>query len=222
MTPERYARLTAVLNQRQPDLTVLLDNVHKPHNAAAIVRTADAVGILEVHAVWPTPRLRPNPGRSAGSQRWVRVRTHPNLPDAMAHVKATGHQLVAAHPAPEALDYRELDYTRPTALLLGAELFGVSPAGLEAADALVTIPMHGMVGSLNVSVAAALILFEAERQRRRAGLYDGCRLDPETYRRLLFEWGYPGIADVCRRRGEPYPELDDEGGLVAPDPQWLS
>jgi tRNA (guanosine-2'-O-)-methyltransferase len=97
---------------------------------------------------------------------------------------------------------------------VGAELEGPSPVLLEAADLLIGIPMHGAVESLNVSVAAAVILYEAQRQRQRAGLYDTTRLAAADYARTLFEWCHPEIAERCRRRGVPYPALSADGDLL--------
>ncbi len=122
MTPQRYQKLRRVLDSRQPDLTVLLDNVHKPHNFSAILRSCDAVGVFEAHAVWQDPKLRANHLTSGGTAKWVGIRTHPDIATAVTELREQGFQLVAAHPEGDARDYRELDYTRPTALLLGAEL----------------------------------------------------------------------------------------------------
>ena len=211
MTPARYRRLRAVLDRRQPDLLVVLDEVHKPHNIAAILRSCDAVGVAEVHAVKARGYVHRKATSAAGARRWVPVIEHPGVAAAIARVKMAGCQVVAAHPGPESVDFRALDYTGPTALLMGAELPGVSPAALAQADHQVTIPMLGMVASLNVSVATALLLYEAQRQREAAGLYAAARLDPERYARTLFEWGYPDVAAHCRERGIDYPPLDAEG-----------
>ena len=127
-----------------------------------------------------------------------------------------GFTVIAAHPSPEAVDYREIDYTQPTALLLGAERRGQSAAGLALAHRHAVVPMHGHVRSLNVSVAAAVVLFEAARQRTAAGLYDRRRLADELYRNTLFEWGHPGVAAWCKRHGEPYPALADDGSIATP------
>lgn len=203
-----------VLDRRQPDLTVLLDNVHKPHNLSAILRSCDAVGVYEAHAVWPGERVATHHLTSGGSRKWIGVATHPSVEAGCAALRELGMRVLAAHPSPESVDYRDVDYTAPSALLLGAELAGVSAAGLEQADVHVNIPMLGMVGSLNVSVAAAAILLEAQRQRLRAGLYDVCRLDPARRERTLFEWAHPHVARHCRRAGRPYPALDEEGELL--------
>ncbi len=214
MTPERWARLHQVLDRRQPDLTVLLENVHKPRNFHAIVRTADAVGVMQAFAVTPLGPLRRHSFVAAGSDRWVGIETFGATREGAAAVREQGFRIVAAHPTDRARDFREVDYTQPTALLLGQEKFGLTEEGEAAADELVKIPMLGMVSSLNVSVAAALILFEAQRQRQEAGLYNQPRIDEATRRRLLFEWAYPELADYCRRRGRVYPALTAEGELA--------
>lgn len=219
MTPERFARLRSILAQRQPDLTVLMDRVHKAHNLSAVIRVCDAVGVLEAHAVVPETGLELPRHVSAGTWRWVRMHTHESAVPAIEHLRGRGFQLLVADPRPEARDFREVDYTRATALILGTELYGVSPQALAAADALVRIPMKGLVTSLNVSVAAAIILFEAQRQRIAAGLYDSPRLDRETLERTLFEWAYPRLARHCRKRGAPYPRLSPEGEILGSLPR---
>ena len=214
MTPKRFRRLRAVLDRRQPDLTVLLDNVHKPHNFSAILRSLDAVGACEAHAVWTDSKLRPRRLASGGSGKWVTIRTHDDRDAAIAHLRDCDFRLVVAHLSATARDYRNIDYTQPTALVLGAELTGVSDEVLEAADHHVVIPMSGMVQSLNVSVAAAVILFEAQRQREAAGQYATSRLDAAVYASTLFEWAHPEIAAYCVRHDRAYPALDEDGEIT--------
>ena len=218
MTPQRYQKLRRVLDSRQPDLTVLLDNVHKPHNFSAILRSCDAVGVFEAHAVWGDDTLRPSHLISSGTGKWVGIRTHADITSAVAELRERRFQLVAADPEGNARDYRELDYTRPTALMLGAELRGLGKAALECADARVCVPMMGMVESLNVSVAAATILFEAQRQRSNANLYAESRLDRAMYQKTLFEWAHPAVAEYCKRHALTYPDLDHEGEIAGPLP----
>ncbi|HXO21042.1 MAG TPA: tRNA (guanosine(18)-2'-O)-methyltransferase TrmH [Thermoanaerobaculia bacterium] len=218
-TPRRFHTVRAALDRRQPDLTVLLEDVQLPRNLAAILRSCDAVGVHEAHAVWPGGRLKLSRPASGGTRKWLPVRKHRTLADAFAHLEARGFRVLAAHPAAAAADFREIDYTLPTAILLGTEETGVSEEAAERAAGLVAIPMAGMGRSLNVSVAAALILFEAQRQRARAGLYDRPRLDPETYARTLFEWAYPTLAAFCRRKKVPYPPLGPEGEIQGEIPR---
>ena len=218
-TPQRYHRLRTVLDRRQPDLTVLLEDVQVPRNLAAILRSCDAVGVFEAHAVWPGGRLKISRPASGGNRKWLPVRKHRTLASALERLKDRGLRVLAAHPASQAVGFREVDYTLPTALLLGNEDNGLSEEALAGADSIVTIPMEGMGTSLNVSVAAALILFEAQRQRRSAGFYGRPRLDAETYARTLFEWTYPGIARQCRKRGAPYPALGEDGEILGEVPR---
>ena len=211
MTPERFRKILAVLNRRQPDLTVLAENVHKTHNIAALTRTCDAVGVYRMHAVSPDGDFERHHMAAAGSEKWVQVRCHATATEAICELRGDGFQICAAHLSDKARDYREIDYTQPTAVVLGSELFGVSDTAAKLADEHILIPMRGMVESLNVSVANALVLYEAARQREAAGLYDKSRLDPEEARLTLFEWCYPEIARRCRNHGVPYPELDEQG-----------
>ena len=214
MTPERFQRLKSCLTRRQPDLTVLADDVHKAHNVAAILRTADAVGIHGVHAVSPGGEFRHHHMVSGGSKKWVKVTLHDDVETAVAVLKQDGFRVVAAHPSSTGRDYREEDYTARLAVMLGAELDGFADSTLALADDCLSIPMEGMVSSLNVSVAAALILFEARRQREAAALYDDSRLDAAEYEATLFEWAYPELARKCRQHGRPYPGLSDDGDLL--------
>lgn len=214
MNPERFARLQAVLDRRQPTLTVLMERVHKPHNLSAILRNCDAVGVLEAHAVPADPgRLRAHAQVSAGSSKWVPLTLHDSTEEAVRELRDRGFRILAAHPSSDAVDYREVDLTAPTCFLLGAELHGVSEEALHLADGRVALPMMGMVRSLNVSVATALLLYEAQRQRRAAGMYSEPQLHGPEYSRRLFEWAYPEVARACRERGEAYPELTEEGEL---------
>ena len=214
MTPERFHRISSVLNRRQPDLSVLLDNVHKPHNLSAIIRSCDAVGVLEAHAVWSDRMRRPTNHTSGGSSKWVQLRDHRTLEGAVGILRDKGHEIYAAHLSPTAVDYRDIDYTVPSTIVLGAELEGLSDTGIGLADKQICIPIMGMVQSLNVSVAGAIILFEAQRQRQAAGMYDHIRLDNETYRHTLFEWLHPEVAVYCQKHRRDYPNLDESGEVI--------
>jgi tRNA (guanosine-2'-O-)-methyltransferase len=213
MIPRRYERLKQVLSRRQSDLTVIAEDVHKPHNLSAIIRTCDAVGVLEVHAVNSNSKMPTYSPVAKGSEKWVSLHTHPNLITAIAEVRQKKCKIYAAHLSDKAIDYRSIDYTKPTAILMGSEKHGVSPLAADLVDGHIIIPMLGMVESLNVSVAAAVILFEAQRQRLAVGMYDRMSLDRETFERVIFEWGYPEIAAFYRQKGEPYPCLNEDGSI---------
>lgn len=214
MSAQRLHRMRTALARRQPDLTVATAGVHKEHNISAVVRTCDAVGVPEVHSMGQEGEVAIRRTASAGITRWVTVRHHETVTGGLTALREAGFQLLAAHASADAVPFREVDYTRPSAVILGRELEGMPEPAIAMADTHVSIPMAGLTESLNVSVAAAVILFEAQRQRAAAGYYDTCRLDPETFRCTLFEWMQPTIARYCQRHGLPYPELDDEGHVV--------
>ena len=219
MTDQRREKVDAVLADRQPDLTVLAEHLHKPRNFSAIVRTCDAVGINEMHAIPGEEGLAIHWKTSQGAEKWMRVKTHEDLSAACGFLRERGFQLVAAHLSPGAVDYRDLDYTKPTALVVGTELFGVSDQALELADHQVRIPMKGMTQSLNVSVACAIVLYEAMRQRELAGMYGQVRLDRKSLETQRFEWLHPAVTRFCRERGLEYPELDDNGDVIGDLPR---
>ncbi|MDJ0507763.1 MAG: tRNA (guanosine(18)-2'-O)-methyltransferase TrmH [Crocosphaera sp.] len=212
--PRRYHRIKQVLEKRQPDLTVLTEDVHKPHNLSAIIRTCDAVGILEVHTINTTDEFPTFSQVAQGSDKWVFLHTHANTETAITHLKSKDFKIYAAHFTEKSFDYREIDYTQPTAILLGAEKWGVSEKAANLVDGHIIIPMLGMVQSLNVSVAAAVILFEAQRQRLAKKMYDTTRLDVQRYNQILFEWTYPEIAKRSQEKGESYPLLGENGEIL--------
>jgi tRNA (guanosine-2'-O-)-methyltransferase len=188
MTPERKVRIEQVAACRQPDLTVFMERVHKAHNVAAILRTCDAVGVMEAHAVPPEGGIPPLNHTAQGAQRWVRLHRHHDAVAGLRALKQAGHRIYAAHFSERAVDFREPDYTRPTAIVLGTERFGVTDQALAECDGEVIIPMLGMTQSLNVSVATALILYEAQRQRTVAGMYAPRSLDEEPWKSLAEQW----------------------------------
>ncbi|WP_332404593.1 tRNA (guanosine(18)-2'-O)-methyltransferase TrmH [Vibrio metschnikovii] len=221
MNLERYQRIQDVLKARQTDLTVCLEEVHKPNNVSAVIRTADAVGLHQIHAVWPNEQMRTLSHTSAGARNWVEVQTHNSTLEAVSHLKETGMQILVTNLSEDAIDFRAIDYTQPTAIIFGSEKSGISPQALQLADHDIVIPMVGMVQSLNVSVASALILYEAQRQRQQAGMYDReqSALSQATIQRILFERGHPVLAKVAKRKGLAYPLLDDQGQIIA-DKKW--
>ncbi|MDH5588446.1 MAG: tRNA (guanosine(18)-2'-O)-methyltransferase TrmH [Gemmatimonadota bacterium] len=214
MRPERFHRIEAVLRRRQPDLTVLMERVNKEHNFSAILRNCDAAGVLDAHVVPPAHGLDLHHASSAGTRKWIQVQRHETVADAVGILKKLGFRILAAHPGEASVDYREADFTVPTAIMLGAELHGVSTEGLELADAHVVVPMMGMVHSLNVSVASALLLFEAMRQREAARMYERSRIPEAEFRRTLFRWAYPTLARRFDAEGEPYPLLGSDGEIL--------
>ncbi|GLT20397.1 tRNA (guanosine(18)-2'-O)-methyltransferase [Vibrio zhanjiangensis] len=221
MNLERYQRIQHVLKSRQIDLTFCLEEVHKPNNVSAVIRTADATAIHKIHAVWPHA-MRTLSHTSAGARNWVEVETHHTIDDAVSVLKQQNMQILVTNLSETAVDFREIDYTKPTAILLGGEKMGVSEQAKQLADQDIIIPMMGMVQSLNVSVASAVIMYEAQRQRQAAGMYDHptSKLAEKTIQRILFERGHPVLAKVAKRKGLPFPLIDEQGEIVASEEWW--
>jgi tRNA (guanosine-2'-O-)-methyltransferase len=223
LLPRRFERLQTVLQRRMGDLTVLLEHVDKPHNLSAILRSCDAVGVLEAHVVSLKGRTPTFNNTALGSQKWVPLHRHENTETVMQQLKERGFRLYGTHLSVEAVDYRSCDFTGPTAFVLGAEKWGLSDAATALVDQAIVIPMQGMVQSLNVSVATATLLFEALRQRQAAGLVPtaGEGLEPGRYEQLLFEWAYPQVAAWCRQQGRAYPALTADGAIAEDLPRSL-
>ena len=151
-----------------------------------------------------------------------KIHLHKNIDDATTAMRARNPdiQILATHLSTDAVDFREIDYTKPTAIIVGQEKTGISEQALKHADQNIIIPMQGMVQSLNVSVAAALILFEAQRQRELAGLYNRNMLSDEIKHPIYFEGCHPIIARQCKLKKLPYPPLDEHGEIVADEQFW--
>jgi tRNA (guanosine-2'-O-)-methyltransferase len=220
MSPERFARINQMLDNRQVDLTVCLDKVHMTNNIAAVLRSADCVGIYEIHAVWPDIDMRVSGNTASGSQQWVNTVKHDTFAQANHAFKAQKMQVLTTTFSDAAVDFREIDYTQPTVIVMGNERDGVSAEAIEAADQHIIIPMRGMVQSLNVSVAAALVMYEAQRQREQANMYGSRKLDHVYCQTMLFEQGHPIYANACRRKQIPYPAIDQQGQIVADSAWW--
>ncbi len=216
MLPKRFNRLKAVLNCRMGNLTVLMEEVGKPHNLSAILRTCDAVGVLDAHAVSKQNRTPTFNSTAQGSQKWVRLQNHPNIETAIATLKGKGFTIYGTNLEVNSKDFRSYNYCESTAFVLGAEKWGLSESAKSLVDESIYIPMRGMVQSLNVSVAAATLLFEALRQRENAGVIPktGEGLEPDLYLKRLFEWSYPEIAELCRIEERPYPKLNQRGEII--------
>lgn len=222
MTPERYSKLRRTLDLRQPDLTILTEQLHKPRNIAALLRTSDAVGIHELNMVWPWDKHRNYSGTAMGSDRWVDIVRHETMSKAIESLQAKNYKIYAAHLSTSAIDYREVDYTVPCAILMGNEKLGVSEEAAALVDKHIVIPMMGMVESFNVSVAAAIILAEAQNQRQKAGLYDRRRLSSEVYDKTFFRWAHPKVAHYCHQNHLVYPPVSDEDGEIINPSQWYA
>ena len=189
ITPERLARLKEVLGKRQKGLTLVLSNIHDPHNVSAIYRSCDAFGVPEVHLYYTDTAFPSLSRRSSGSARkWVETVRHRSLEDLSVALRGQGMQILSTSCSPQAKPLDAYDFTRPTAVIMGNEHSGVSEEVLGIVDGELYIPMYGMIQSFNVSVAAAVILAEAARQRKQAGMYEASAFSPEELEVRLADW----------------------------------
>jgi tRNA (guanosine-2'-O-)-methyltransferase len=190
-TDRRANRIRNVLSRRQPDLTVVLENVHDPHNVSAVLRSCDATGVLRVHTVYSMEE-RPHAAfartTSAGAAKWVEVVHHDSVAECYDDLRRSGIRILAAAFSEQREQLYDVDLCLPIALVFGNEMRGLSEEAVTGADCSVVIPMLGMVQSLNISVACAVALYEAMRQRRAAGRYDTPSLSEETMANLEADW----------------------------------
>ena len=190
MTPEREKKFREVISRRQPDLTVILENIHDPHNISAILRTCDAVGILEVFVINTTDPAKKKLGKksSASARKWVQVNYFNSIKDCVELVKQKGFAIYSTHLATDSKSLYELNFTNPIALAFGNEHSGVSEELLSLSSGNFIIPMVGMIPSLNVSVACAVTLYEANRQRDLAGKYSSSSLNADLLESTYKQW----------------------------------
>jgi len=190
MTPEREQRITSVLNKRQENITIVLENVFDPHNISAVMRTCDAVGVQDVFVLnTRIPRHKKWGAKSSSSAAgWLTIHQYDNAAECFAHLRKRADRIYATHLSSDAVSLYEMDLTGRIALIFGNEHSGVSDEILPLTDGNFIIPQVGIIRSLNISVACAVTLYEAYRQKSAAGQYDRPGLDPARYDQLLKDW----------------------------------
>ena len=189
MTEDRKSRLRSVLARRQPDLTLVLNNIHDPHNVSAILRSCDAFGVFGVHLYYTKEKFPSLANSSSGSaKKWIDLTRHRDAGTMIQGLRGQGMQIVGTGFGPLARPIMDIDFTRPTAIILGNEHRGMDPDVKAHVPDEIYIPMFGIVQSLNVSVAAATILYEAMRQRLAAGMYEQSALDGDSFEEIYANW----------------------------------
>lgn len=192
MTPERRERLLSVLNKRQAGLTVVLENVQDPHNISAVMRTCDAVGIQEIYVLNnKIPKHKKWGAKSSSSAaKWLTIHQFSDVNECMAALRQKYDKIYTTHLATDSVSLYELNFTGSVALVFGNEHGGLSEEIIALADGNFIIPQVGIIRSLNISVACAVSIYEAQRQRAIAGHYDQKNLPDEQYNTLLEQWGF--------------------------------
>ena len=192
MTPERLERLTSVLNKRQDDLTVVLENVFDPHNISAVMRTCDAVGVQEIYILnTKIPRHKKWGAKSSSSAaKWLTVHQYEDAAECFLSLRKRYSSILTTYLGSDSISLHRLDLTKSTALVFGNEHSGVSDEIREMSDGNFVIPQIGIIQSLNISVACAVTLYEAFRQKTLAGHYDQRKLNETKYDELFREWRF--------------------------------
>jgi tRNA (guanosine-2'-O-)-methyltransferase len=193
MTPERREKLLKVLSNRQPDLTVVLENVFDPHNISAVMRTADAVGVQDIYILnTKIPRHKKWGVRSSSSAaKWLTVHQFENAEECFSSLRKRYSKILTTHLSSNAIGLHQINMTEPIALVFGNEHSGVSEEIRALADGNFVIPQVGIIQSLNISVACAVTLYEAFRQKSIAGHYNRDTMAHVMKLELLKEWEIP-------------------------------
>lgn len=192
MTDKRRARLREVAYRRQKNFTVVLENVHDPHNISAVMRSCEAVGISDLYILYTEEGLQEEyltlgKKTSAGSRKWLNVHYYTQLKNCFTAVRENYDFIYATHMAKDAVALHDLDLTASVALLFGNEHDGVSEEALSYVDGNFLIPQMGMVQSLNISVACAVSVYEGLRQRQEAGFYGEHNPTPANEQEIIFQ-----------------------------------
>ncbi len=190
MTSERKERIEYVLSHRQPDITVVMENVFDPHNISAVMRTCDAIGIQEIYVLnTKIPRHKKWGSRSSSSAaKWLTIHQFDNADDCFRQLRLHYQKIYSTHLSADAISLYDIDFVQSIALVFGNEHLGVSEEIRNLCDGNFIIPQFGMIRSLNISVACAISIYEASRQKIAAGHYNACRLPEETYNTLFENW----------------------------------
>ena len=183
-------KIHRILSKRQPDLTIVLENVHDPHNVSAVLRSCDAVGVLSVQLLYYGECEFPDLSKrsSASAKKWVDQRRFSHVKECYDTLRSEGYRIFTTALGKDARSIYDVDFTEKVALVFGNEHSGVSQEALELSDGNILIPQVGMIQSLNISVACAVTLFEAYRQRMKNGMYDAARFNEDEFHLLMDDW----------------------------------
>lgn len=188
-TEKRIEKIKWVVSKRQPSLKVVMENIHDPHNVSAIFRTCDAAGIPKVSLLFNVEKF-PKIGKksSASAYKWIEREKFKTAEECYSQLREEKFIIYASSLNADSKSLYDLDFTIKSAIVFGNEHRGLSKEAEELADERFYIPMYGMVQSLNVSVSAAISIYEALRQRTLKGFYDKSELSAKELKTLIEEW----------------------------------
>ncbi|MEO8406145.1 MAG: RNA methyltransferase [Chitinophagaceae bacterium] len=190
MTPQREEKLVGVLSKRQYDITIVLENVFDPHNISAVMRTCDAVGVQEIYVLNTKipPHKKWGARSSSSAAKWLTVHQFENAEECFTVLRKNYSTILTTHLSSDAITLYEMNLVQPIALVFGNEQNGVSDEIRALADGNFIIPQMGIIRSLNISVACAVTLYEAFRQKTIAGHYERNDINSAVKQELLKEW----------------------------------
>ena len=190
ITENRLKKFDDLIQHRTRHLTVVLEDIYQPHNAAAVLRSCDCFGIQDVHVIENRNKFEANPDVELGSAKWITLVKHnakeENTADCISSLKKNGYKIVVTSPHKNDCSIEELDITNKTALFFGTEMRGATPVAFEQADAFVKIPMVGFTESLNISVSAAVTLYTLTSRLKRSGV--NWKLSDEEALEIRLQW----------------------------------
>jgi tRNA (guanosine-2'-O-)-methyltransferase len=194
MTPERANRIQQVLDKRQNDFAVILENVHNPHNISAIMRTCDAVGIQDIFIITTTIAPQKFWGRrsNAGAAGWMSIHQFTDVVSCVNEVRTRHAKIITTSLVDGAKTVFDVDFTENIAIVFGNEASGISPELMSYADDNFVIPQVGIIPSLNVSVSCAVSLYEALRQKSLVGHYNSPKISDVQLKNLSDKWNISG------------------------------
>ena len=192
LNARREKKIREVASKRQPNLSIILENIHDLHNLGAVMRSADSVGVKEIFTIVTDKKMKITKVKlgkrtSAGTRRWLDVWAFDDVQKCIDTVKSRYDKIYATHLSSNAVSLYNLDLTESVVLVFGNEKEGVSKELLSACDGNFIIPQVGMVQSLNISVAAAVTMYEAYRQRETKGMYSENLPQTPAEQEALFE-----------------------------------
>ncbi len=190
MTPERHTKLTSVLNKRQGNIAIVMENVFDPHNISAVMRTCDAVGVQDIYVLnTKIPQHKKWGAKSSSSAaKWLTIHQYDNAADCLSSLRKRYSTILTTHLSSDAVSLHSIDFAKSIALIFGNEHSGVSDEIRAMADGNFVIPQVGIIQSLNISVACAVTLYEAFRQKTNAGHYNQPGMDSVKYDELYKKW----------------------------------
>lgn len=185
----RSNKIISVVNNRQHSLHVVLENIHDPHNVSAVFRTCDAAGVPSISLIYDQD-VFPRIGKksSASAYKWISKEKYKSVNSCYQSLRQKGFLIIASSIAEDSVSLYDLNFSKKTAIVFGNEHRGVSEEAASIADIRFQIPMFGMVQSLNVSVAAAITLYEAVRQRISSGMFPSKELEEHQLKLFIDEW----------------------------------